>query len=59
MTHSLSLAMRRYSVKPRDQILVKGYGFLSFVRTIGKNVGKSTNQNISSKHSQKLLDHTK
>ena len=51
--------MRRYSVKPRDQILVKGYGFLSFVKTIGKNVGKSTSQNISSNHSQKLLDHTK
>ena len=59
MTHSLSLAMRRYSVEPRDQILVKGYGFLPFVRTIGKNVGKSTSQNISSNHSQKLLYHTK
>ena len=59
MTHSLSLAMRRYSVKLRDQILVKDYGFLSFVGTIGKNVGKSSSQNISINQSQKLLDHTK
>ena len=31
----------RYSVHPRDQIFVRGYGFLSFVRNIGKNIGKN------------------
>ena len=30
-----------YSVQPRDRIFVKGYGFLSFARKIGKNVGKN------------------
>ena len=32
--------MIRYSVQPRDRIFVKGYEFLSFVRNMGKNVGK-------------------
>ena len=26
----------RYSVQPRDRIFVKGYGFLSFAKNIGK-----------------------
>ena len=33
--------MRRYSVQPKDQILLKGYGFLSFAKNIGKNIGKN------------------
>ena len=37
--------MMRYSVQPRDQIFVKGYGFLSFAKNMGKNIGK----NLSSK----------
>ena len=37
-----------YSIEPKDQIYVKGYGFLSFVKNIGKN--------LSNKYSQKLLD---
>ena len=41
----------RYSIEPRDRIYVKGYGFLSFA----KNMGKS----LSNKYSQKLLDSTK
>ena len=36
----------RYSVEPR--INVKGYGFLSFAKTIGKN--------LSNEYGQKLLD---
>ena len=36
MTYSSSLAMQRYSVQPRDRIFVKGYGFLSFPRNMGK-----------------------
>ena len=41
----------RYSIKPRDRIYVKGYGFLSFA----KNIGKS----LSNKYDQKLLDSAK
>ena len=38
----------RYSIEPRDRIYVKGYGFLSFA----KNMGKS----LSNKYGRKLLD---
>ena len=41
----------RYSIEPRDRIYVKGYGFLSFAKTIGKR--------LSSKFSQNLLDSAK
>ena len=41
----------RYSNEPRDRIYVKGYGFLSFA----KNMGKS----LSNKYGQKLLDSAK
>ena len=41
----------RYSVEPRNRRYVKGYGFLSFAKNIGKN--------ISSKYSQKLVDSAK
>ena len=41
----------RYSIEPRDGIYVKGYGFLSFA----KNIGKS----LSRKYGQKLLDSAK
>ena len=27
-----------YSIEPRGRIFVKGYGFLSFARNIGKNL---------------------
>ena len=37
----------RYSIEPRDRIYVKGYGFLSFAKNIGKN--------LSNKYSQKLF----
>ena len=29
----------RYSVQPRDRIFVKGYGFLSFAKNMGENIG--------------------
>ena len=32
--------MTHYSVKTRDRIFVKGYGFLSFPRNLGKNIVK-------------------
>ena len=41
----------RYSIVPRDRIYVKGYGFLSFA----KNMGKS----LSNKYGQKRLDSAK
>ena len=41
----------RYSIEPRDRTYVKGYGFLSFA----KNMGKS----LSSKYGQKRLDSAK
>ena len=41
----------RYSIVPRDRRYVKGYGFLSFAKNIGKN--------ISSRYSQKLVDSAK
>ena len=41
----------RYSIEPGDRTYVKGYGFLSFA----KNMGKS----LSNKYGQKLLDSAK
>ena len=32
--------MTRYSVHPRHRIFVKGYGFLSFAKDMGRNIGK-------------------
>ena len=59
MTRSSSVAMRRYSVQPRDQIFVKSYGILSFARNMGKNIRKNIRKNLSSKCSHKHLDHAK
>ena len=41
----------RYSIEPRVRIYVKGYGFLSFAKNIGKNV--------TNKYGQKLFDSAK
>ena len=30
----------KYSVHPRDRIFIKGYGFLSFAKNMGKNISK-------------------
>ena len=35
-----SFPMRCNSAQHRDQIFIKGYGFLSFVKTMGKKVAK-------------------
>ena len=32
--------MTRYSVQPKDQIFVKGYGVLSFAKNMGRNISK-------------------
>ena len=47
----------RYSVKPRERIFKKGYGFLSFTKNMTKNIGKNISKNLSGKYTQKLLDH--
>ena len=36
MTHSLSIAMWRYSIEPKTRKQIKGYGFLSFARKFKK-----------------------
>ena len=41
----------RYSIEPRDRINVKGYGFLSFAKSIGKS--------LSIKYGQKFFDSAK
>ena len=51
--------MTHYSVQPGDRIFVKGYGFLSFAKSVGRNIGKDISENLVSKYSQKLLDHAK
>ena len=47
--------MTCYSAQPRH-IFLKGYGFLSFAKNIGKNMVKNISKSLSSKYSQKLLD---
>ena len=47
----MKIIKMRYSIQPRDRIYMKGYGFLSFA----KNLGKS----ISNKYGQKVLDSAK
>ena len=41
----------RDSIERRDRIYVRGYGFLSFARNMGKN--------LNNKYGQKILDSTK
>ena len=41
----------RYSIEPRGRIYVKGYGFLSFAKNMGKT--------LSNKYGQKILDSAK
>ena len=36
----------RYSIEPRDRIYVKGYGFLSFAKNIGKSLSNEYGQNF-------------
>ena len=47
----MKIIKMRYSIEPRDRTYVKGYGFLSFA----KNMGKS----LSNKYGQKRLDSAK
>ena len=43
----------RYLIEPRDRIHVKGYGFLSFAKDIGKHTTKVAKKR-SDKYSQKI-----
>ena len=46
----------QYWVQPRDQIFIKGYGFFSFAKNMGKNIGQNRS---NGRYCQKLLDHDK
>ena len=37
--------MMKYSVQPRELIFVKGYGIFSFVKIMGKIIGKDISKN--------------
>ena len=50
--------MTHYSVQPIDETFVKGY-WLSFAKNMGWNIGKNIRNILSSKYSQKLIDHAK
>ena len=57
--HRLLLNLtNKIDLRRKDKYIafVKGYGFLSFARNIGKNVGKNITKNLSSKCCQKRLD---
>ena len=47
--------MTRYLIQPRAGIFAKGYEVFSFANNMRKCIGK----NLSSKYSQKFLDHAK
>ena len=48
-----------YSVQSTDRIFVKGYGFLSFAKSMGENIGKNIIKILRSAYSQKRLGHAK
>ena len=45
----------RYSIEQRDGIYVKGYGFLSFAKNMGRHANKVA-KSLSNKYNRKLLD---
>ena len=58
MTRSSSLVTQCYSFQSRDQIFLKGYGFLSFAKNMDKTIVKNITKILSGKYSQKRLDYT-
>ena len=46
-----------YSVQSKYIIFVKGYGFLSFAKNLGKNITKYVSKKLSGIYSQKPVDH--
>ena len=53
--NDISIIKMRYSIEPRDEIYVKGYGFLTFAKNIGTHATKAA-KNMSNKYSQILLN---
>ena len=51
--------MMRYSVQARDRIFVKGYGFLSYAKNMGKNIGENIRKSLRGWYSQKILNDAK
>ena len=49
----------RYSIEPRDRIYVKGYGFLSFDKNMGKNLSNKSAATSATDVTQNLLDNSK
>ena len=43
--------MMSYSIEPRDQVLVKGCKFLSFAKSMSKNIGKNISKSLRVKYS--------
>ena len=54
-----SVQLRDGIVQLRDGTFVKGYGYLSFAKDMGKNLGKNINKNLYGKYSQNLLGYAK
>ena len=51
--------MARFSVQSRDRVFVNGYGFLSFAKNMGKNIGNHISKSLTGKYIQKRLDDLK
>ena len=49
----------RYSIEPRDRIHVKGYGFLSFAKNMGKGLSNKYAATSATNVAQTLLDSAK
>ena len=47
-----------YSIEPRERRYAKGYGFLSFAKSMGTHATKVA-KNVNNKHGQKLADSAK
>ena len=47
-----------YSTEPNERRYVKGYGFLSFARSMGTHATKVA-KNLNNKYGQKLIDSAK
>ena len=48
----------RYTIEPRDRIYMKGYGFLSFAKNVGRHTNKVA-KNLSNKYGQQRHDSAK
>ena len=55
----LDLVMQRYSVEPRDQIIVKDHEVLFLAKNMGKNIDKNIIKNVRGKQSQNLRNRSK